>query len=478
MTKKEGKNNKKKLKKLKWIFVVELILLIVVVGGYLYYNSLREKSYRTSGTNVKTNDSTKENKKEENKKDNELTKEQQEVLKEQERLKKQEQERLDLITEANKLVLRYEYDAAIDLIKTYEGGEGGYQIYKTLMTAIEGYEALKDSLVLYGGSYASAHQINHIFFHSLIADNSKAFDGDYKETGYNMYMTTISEFEKMMQKMYEDGYVLVSMHDIVKKVTLEDGTTKFVEEGIYLPKGKKPFVMSIDDVNYYEYMEQDGFASRIIIGEDGKPTCEMVMEDGSVVTGEFDVVPILDAFVEANPDFSYRGAKGILALTGYEGALGYRTNDTNSPTYEEDRESVKAVAKVLRENGWDFACHSWGHRNTQNVTDAFLRNDTDRWLEEVASLIGPTDIYIFPFGVEFENGIGNYSSEKFKILKERGFDYYCGVYKEPWMQIRQNYVRMSRRPLDGQALIQFPERLSDLFNVEEIIDPDRPERAW
>ena len=37
-----------------------------------------------------------------------------------------------------------------------------------------------------------------------------------------------------------------------------------------LPEGKKPFVMSQDDVCYYEYMDGDGFASRMIIGEDGK----------------------------------------------------------------------------------------------------------------------------------------------------------------------------------------------------------------
>ena len=58
--------------------------------------------------------------------------------------------------------------------------------------------------------------------------------------------------------------------------------------------------------------------------------------------------------MEEHPDFSYKGAKGILALTGYEGALGYRTNDPTSPTYEQDKETVKEVARVLKENGWEF----------------------------------------------------------------------------------------------------------------------------
>ena len=49
-----------------------------------------------------------------------------------------------------------------------------------------------------------------------------------------------------------------------------------------LPPGKIPFVMSQDDLCYYPYMSGDGFADRIVIGEDGKPTCQMVLDDGTV----------------------------------------------------------------------------------------------------------------------------------------------------------------------------------------------------
>ena len=88
-------------------------------------------------------------------------------------------------------------------------------------------------------------------------------------------------------------------------------------------------------------MLEDGFASRIVIGEDGKPTCEMILEDGSIITGSFDIVPILNDFIEEHPDFSYRGAKGILALTGYEGVFGHRTNDPESPTMKRIKKKVK-----------------------------------------------------------------------------------------------------------------------------------------
>ncbi len=386
-------------------------------------------------------------------------------------------ERQELMSQAERLALGYDYEGALRIIKNYIGNAEDAQ-YEDLSEAYHRLEKEKDSLVLYGGEYTSITQINHIFFHSLVADNSKAFDGDRKSKGYNMYMTTISEFNKILAAMYQDGYVLVRMADLVKLETLDDGTTRYEENQIYLRPGKKPFVLSQDDVNYYSYMDGDGFATRIVIDKNGKPTCEMVQADGSTITGAFDIIPILDAFIEEHPDFSYQGARGLLAITGYEGVLGYRTNQEDSPTYEQDKAAVTEVARVLKEEGWEFSSHSWGHKNMTEVSVDTLIRDTDRWLKEVAPLIGETDIYVFPFGNDIENTIGNYSNEKYKYLKRQGFNVFVGVYKEPWMQIKKDYVRMNRRPLDGQAMLQFPERLQDLFDAKDILDPQRPLRNW
>ena len=87
------------------------------------------------------------------------------------------------------------------------------------------------------------------------------------------------------------------------------------------------------------------------------------MEDGTVSTGSYDLVPLLNDFIEEHPDFSYRGARAILAFTGYEGILGYRTafSYAENPDYEAEREKAAAVAQALREQGWEMASHSWGH---------------------------------------------------------------------------------------------------------------------
>ncbi len=364
----------------------------------------------------------------------------------------------------------YDYDTAIALLDGLDSEE---------ITALKDkITAEKETLVK-----ADVYQIPHIFFHSLIADTSKAFDGDTREAGYNQVMTTIDEFNKIMQQMYDRGYVLVSLHDVSVKTKAPDGTEKFVAGEIMLPPGKKPFVLSVDDVCYYEYMEGDGFATRIVIDKNGKPTCEMKLDDGSVVTGDFDVVPLLERFIEKHPDFSYRGARGILAFTGYSGILGYRTcpSYSDNPTYEKDIADAKAVSVALKSGGWELASHSWGHRNMKTMNIDNFKTDTDRWEKEVESIIGPTDIIIFPFGADIGSWVPySASNERFNYLKGVGFDYFCNVdSSKAWLQIGTNYVRQGRRNLDGYRMYYDMinpnvDKLSDLFDVDSVFDKARP----
>ncbi len=382
---------------------------------------------------------------------------------------------------ARKYAAQYNYNKAIRRLKKVEG----YEENEKIMAAIADYRARKAACVEY-----PLDQITHVFFHTLVVDPSKAFDGDYQADGYNQMMTTVSEFEKMIQIMYDRGYVLVSPHDMA--VVGEDGKMK--PGRILVPEGKIPFVLSEDDVSYYHYMDGDGFATKLVLDGDGKVKCEYIDGDGNVLIGNYDVVPILDEFIAGHPDFSYHGRKGILAMTGYNGVLGYRTDSAyqtgvdlddnqrefleNHPDFDFDQEcrQAKEVADAMKKTGWEFASHTWGHRNATTSTAQELQTDNERWVQTVAPILGSTDMVIFAFGAD----IGNweeytYDNPKFAYFKNAGYNYFCNVdSSQYWVQITENYFRQGRRNLDGYRMYHFPEMLSDLFDVKEVWDDSRP----
>ena len=193
----------------------------------------------------------------------------------------------------------------------------------------------------------------------------------------------------------------------------------------------------------------------MVVGDDGKPTCEYIQDDGTVVTGAYDCIPLMDQFIEAHPDAVYHNARGTVALTGYDGILGYRTDGDYKtredltddqvawldahPDFDWDKEceEAKKVADAIKADGWTFASHTWGH----------IR-------------------------------VGD--KEKFAYLKSQGFNIYCNVDSSQYfVQVRDNYLRMGRRNLDGYRLYQNlygggEDRTSDLFDSASVIDPQRP----
>ena len=74
---------------------------------------------------------------------------------------------------------------------------------------------------------------------------------------------------------------------------------------------------------------------------------------------------ILENFIAAHPDFSFRGARGLIAVTGYEGLLGYRVAPDNQrrSTLAEEVAAVMPVVAKLKSPGWEFACHSYAHNS-------------------------------------------------------------------------------------------------------------------
>lgn len=177
------------------------------------------------------------------------------------------------LAEADRLAVQYDYDGAIARLQS----SSVYESSTRMQEAAEGYAETKAACVEY-----TPEQVTHVFYHTLIYDTSKAFDGDSKEAGYDQVMTTVSEYNAITQSMYEKGYVLVSPHDMC--TVNDDGTV--TPKNILLPADKKPFVLSQDDVSYYHYMDGDGFATKLVLDENGQVKNEYKNDDGSVSVGD------------------------------------------------------------------------------------------------------------------------------------------------------------------------------------------------
>ena len=394
----------------------------------------------------------------------------------------------ELVTQADVIAAGYDYEQAIDMLQSFEY----YDRFPALAQKVTEYQALDAQLV----PYTKIDSITHIFFHSLIVDPSRAFDGEYTEDGYNQYMTTCDEFVAMLEEMYARGYVLVTPYDVAYEVTDAYGT-HFSYGTIRLPEGKTPFIMSQDDLNYYGYMvggesgvnekpifantNGDGFAHRIVIGEDGYPTCEYMDKGGNVTTGDYDLVPLLENFIQEHPDFSYHGARAVLGMTGYEGVFGYRTKPSyeaalGSEKYQQEVAAAKEVAQCLRDHGWVLASHSYGHPAYGNITAENVKVDSDKWDATVETIIGETDIILYPHGSDIA-GTEKYTfdNQKFAALYEDGYRYFFNVDSHvAWSQLGDNYFRGGRRNIDGYRMWHNPNKLEDLFDVDKIFDDARP----
>ncbi len=307
----------------------------------------------------------------------------------------------------------------------------------------------------------------NIFFHALIARPEIAFRGNRKDH-YREWFVSSDEYKKILDELYLQNYVLVDIKEFYT-VTYTNKTKTVKANKLLVPQGKRPLILSVDDLSYYDTNRKNGTVHKLVIDKNGSIAAWTDTPSGGEISYDLDIITITEDFIKKHPDFSIRGAKGIIALTGYEGILGYQTQAENSktPGYQKEIENAVIIVNKLKELGWRMASHSWGHLNMPKVPMSWFTYDNKLWDREVKPILGETDLYIYPFGAGLEN-----IEEKHKILRDRNFNLFFGVGSGFGYKIGPNseYIFLSRRNIDGQYFRIFRNSDKKLFDIDKVMD--------
>lgn len=378
---------------------------------------------------------------------------------EESRLRKQADE---LMAQAELLVAGYDYDGAVALLETFEGNMSDYP---ELMTRRDQYSLAKTRLV----AWNDPDLVLNLTLQMLIADPQRAFKDEKFSYSFTRNFLTTEEFSAILTKLYESGYVLVNAEDIF---TLEqvDGASIYKANTIYLPTGKRPLILTQTNVNYHTYLTDSdgdklpdgggrGFASKLVFDVNGELTCEYVDSAGQTHTGNYDMIPILNQFIKEHPDFSYQGAKAIIALTGYDGLFGYRTNSEaerhfGTADYESQIEAARAVGEKLVADGYELACYTYENVAYGSFNKKELEADLSGWTSEVIRILPNVKIFAFAQNSDIAGEDSFYNDQRFTVLSNAGFSIFLGFSNngKSWSVITDTYVRQGRITLSPSAI--------------------------
>ena len=386
----------------------------------------------------------------------------------------EEQERLAIMEEAERLAAGYAYGDAVELIDTFSGDITQYPD----MTAKRAeYVTAQTQLV----EHRDPSLIPNLSFHMLIEDLPRAVANEELGGKYNRNFVSTSEFRQILEDLYANGYVLVDFDSFITANTDTSGSQQFHTKAIYLPSGKKPVMITETMVNYFMYMvdpDKDGvpdangagFANKLVV-QNGEIKAEYVDASGNNLVGDYDLIPILETFIQEHPDFSYQGARAVVAVTGYEGIFGYRTNTSYIATkgnawYEEQCNAAKTVVEALRNKGYTLACFTYGNDAYGGMSAAQIQADLQEWTKNITPVIGAVDTFVFAQ----ESNLSSYTSSSFDVLYDTGFRYFIASGTQPWAAVENTYVRQNRLMVTGRTMQHYTDQFNGMFDCAAILD--------
>lgn len=344
----------------------------------------------------------------------------------------------------------------------------------------------KRSLVEYKGI------VYNMFFHSLALYPEIAFSSSRGQELFDI-MATKYEFERTIEKLYEHGYILINASDVYDLYE-KDGVQQLkIKDYLLLPGGKKPLIMSMDNVSFTHWAV--GFCKRLVIDDKGNLASIVDINGVETMTYDDEHLLILYNFVKKHPDFSYNNAMATIGMSGYESMFGYNTADLNAPNHVSELEQAKKIADKLKQMGFVFANHSFYHfTKSSDISSSYtdlewLKYDTQKWRQYIEPILGSTNIYITPGGKNFSVAKfvdGDRSDPCYNYLVSQGYQIILSVgrnqaYTNSIIGVTNpkyfygTSLYMDRYNVDGKSLYKEETRLIDVFGFDnsEIIDPIR-----
>ena len=352
-----------------------------------------------------------------------------------------------LRTQTLEKLSKNQIESALDDLRAIDAMWDVDESVKEIISNVERYRDTQEKTVNYTGQVEVLSVRNLMAFPEIVYAEGSAYADSYDSS-----LITPKEFKTILSQLYNNDYILVSINSF-------NGDNL---NSIEIPSGKKPFILIIEDLTYPSANLGSGVCGRLTIDKTG----ELCTVTDSVSSYDNESVLILEAFLREHPDFTYKGARGCISLTGYSGIFGYDIKT------DEGKAEAQRVAEYLKTQGWTFACQSYSYADMQNATQDTLKWDTEKWAELVSPIVGKAEVYVWPYGSHVRSG------EKHSYLYEQGYRIFLGLGITPYRAVEPDSMGIffDRRSLTGYALRTYAEEYSHLFNADEVIDSVRPKK--
>ena len=332
-----------------------------------------------------------------------------------------------LLAQADAQATGYDYDGAIATLESFSGDKNKYP---DIDTKLSSYKQAKSLLV----AHNDPGEVVNLSFQALIADPSRAFSDQKYGASYNKNFVTIDEFEAILEQLYTNNYVLVDMDSFVAESVNGDSVT-YASKTLYLPDGKKPLMITETMADYFNFMVDSdgdgnpdakggGFANKLVL-KNGEIKAEMVNASGETVVGNYELIPILEDFIDKHPDFSYQGARATIAVCGYDGVFGYKTNpkviqSKGQEFYDSQVYAAAEVCKAIREAGYTFASYTYNNIDYGKRNANEIQADITNWTAEVLPILGEAQTLVYAKSSDIST-TGDYTGSKYSVLYNAGF---------------------------------------------------------